>query len=83
MSLVDRHEIGWCFWPWKKVSTDNCPLSVEPEPGTFSRITDYLDGKGPRPSADETAGGFRAMLRTAQVTSCRRNADVIAVLQAN
>lgn len=83
LGLVTRHEIGWCFWPWKKVWTDNDPLSVEPDPGTFSRITDYLDGKGPRPTPDETAVGIRAMLRAAAVTSCRRNPDVIAALQAN
>jgi endoglucanase len=83
LGLVTRHGIGWCFWPWKKVWTDNDPLSVEPAPGTFSHITDYLDGKGPRPTRDETATGVRAMLRAATVESCRRNTDVIAVLQAN
>ncbi len=83
LGLVTRHGIGWCFWPWKKVWTDNDPLSVEPEPGTFSRITDYLAGKGPRPTPEETAIGVRAMLRAANVATCRRNADVIAVLQGN
>jgi endoglucanase len=79
---VRKHEIGWCFWPWKKVWTDNCPLSVEPPAGTWSRITDYLDEKGPRPTPDEAAVAVRAMLQSAQVERCRRNEEVIRILQA-
>jgi hypothetical protein len=45
LDLVRKHEIGWCFWPWKKVWTDNCPLSVEPPADTWSRIVDYLTAR--------------------------------------
>jgi endoglucanase len=83
LGLVRSQDIGWCFWPWKKIQTDNCPLSVEPATGTWSRITDALDGRGPRPTPDEAATAIRAMLQAASVANCRRNADVIAALQAN
>ena len=83
LGLMKRHEIGWCFWPWKKIATDNTPLSVQPAAGTFSRITEYLDNLGPRPTPEETAIGWREMLRAASADRCRRNADVIALLQAN
>jgi len=82
LGLVGKHEIGWCFWPWKKVWTDNCPLSVEPPAGTWSRITDYFDGKGARPTPEEAAAAVRAMLAAAQVARCRRNEEVIRILQA-
>jgi aryl-phospho-beta-D-glucosidase BglC (GH1 family) len=81
LDLVRRHEIGWCFWPWKKIWTDNCPLSVEPPADTWSRITSYFDGKGPRPTEGEAAAAVRAMLQAAQVSRCRRNEEVIRVLQ--
>jgi endoglucanase len=80
--LVRRHEIGWCFWPWKKVSSDNCPLSVEPPAGTWDRLVGYLEGKAPRPTPDETAAAVRAMLQAAAVSRCRRNDEVIRILQA-
>lgn len=82
LELVSRHGIGWCFWPWKKIATDNDPLSVEPPAGSWSRITDYLEGKGPRPTPEEAAAAVRAMLQASEVSRCRRNAEVIRVLQA-
>jgi hypothetical protein len=80
LGLVRAHEIGWCFWPWKKIETDNAPLSVQPE--GWRRITAYLAGRAPKPSPDETAAIVRGMLAAAQVAQCRRNPEVIAVLQA-
>jgi aryl-phospho-beta-D-glucosidase BglC (GH1 family) len=81
LALMGRHEIGWCFWPWKKVASDNCPLSVEPPAQTWSRITDYLEGRGPRPTREETAAAVRSLLDAAEVGRCRRNPAVIALLQ--
>ena len=83
LALVRRHEIGWCFWPWKKIWTDNDPLSVEPPAGSWERISEYFEGKRPRPSPEEAAVAVRAMLEAAQVSRCKRNAEVIAILQAN
>jgi endoglucanase len=82
LALVRRHELGWCFWPWKKVWTDNDPLSVEPPAGSWERITEYLEGKRPRPTPEEAAAAVRALLQAAQVSRCRRNPEVIAILQA-
>ena len=83
LGLVGKHGIGWCFWPWKKVWTDNCPLSVEPPAGTWSRVTDYFDGRGARPTPDEAAAAVGAMLEAAQVARCRRNEEVIRILMAS
>jgi len=82
LDLVSRHGIGWCFWPWKKIATDNDPLSVEPPAGSWSRITDYFEGKAPRPTQEGAAAAVRAMLQAAEVSRCRRNAEVIRVLQS-
>lgn len=83
LALATRHEIGWCFWPWKKIWTDNDPLSVEPPAGSWELISEYFEGKRAKPTPDEAAAAVRAMLQAAQVSRCRRNAEVIAVLQAS
>ncbi len=82
LDLVNRHGVGWCFWPWKKIWTDNCPLSVEPPAGSWELITEYFEGKRPRPAPDEAAAAVRAMLQAAQVSRCRRNDEVLRILQA-
>jgi endoglucanase len=80
LTLMRDNDIGWCFWPWKKVWADNCPLSVEPPAGTFELISNYLNGNGPRPTAEQTATAWRAMLTAAQPTRCKRNQSVIDLL---
>jgi len=82
LALVRRHEIGWCFWPWKKVWTNNAPLSVEPPAGSWETITEYFEGKRGRPTPQQVAAAVRALLESAQVARCRRNPGVIAILQA-
>jgi len=81
LALMREHDIGWCFWPWKKVWADNCPLSVDPAPDTWSRITDYLEGRAPRPTPEETAIAVRALLDAAHPRRARRNLSIIRLLQ--
>ena len=50
IALVERHEIGWAFWPLKKIGF-NQPLEVVPNPG-YGAVVAYLTGKGPRPEPD-------------------------------
>ena len=83
LDLVRRKEIGWCFWPWKKVWTDNCPLSVEPPAGSWELVTEYYEGKHARPSPQVAAAAVRALLQAAQPSRCKRNTAVTEILQAH
>ena len=51
IALVEKHEIGWAFWPLKKIGF-NQPLEVTPNPG-YAKLVDYWTKKGPQPTADE------------------------------
>jgi len=51
IALVEKHEIGWAFWPLKKIGF-NQPLEVTPNPG-YAKLVDYWTKKGPKPTADE------------------------------
>ena len=51
IALVESSDIGWAWWPLKKLGFNN-PLEVVPNPG-WQRIVDWLTGKGPRPGAAE------------------------------
>jgi endoglucanase len=51
IALVEKHEIGWAFWPLKKIGF-NQPLEITPNPG-YLKLIDYWTKKGPKPTADE------------------------------
>ena len=51
IALFEKHEIGWAFWPLKKIGF-NQPLEVTPNPG-YAKVVDYWTKQGPKPTADE------------------------------
>jgi len=46
----EAHNIGWSFWPWKKMKTQNTPYSIKAPPG-WDTIRAYSRGQD-RPSRD-------------------------------
>jgi hypothetical protein len=59
--LVESHDIGWSWWPLKKIGTNN-PLEVPMTP-VYQRVVDYLTGKGSRPSQEEAESALRGLLQ--------------------
>jgi len=51
IALVEKHQIGWAFWPLKKIGF-NQPLEITPNPG-YAKLVDHWTRKGPKPTADE------------------------------
>lgn len=56
---VERHNIGWAWWPLKKLGFNN-PLEVVPNPG-WKRVVAYLTGKGPKPTAREARAAMMTL----------------------
>lgn len=61
IQLVESHDIGWAWWPLKKIGTNN-PFEVKMPEG-YKSIIDYWKGKGPKPSA---AIAYRALMQLAE-----------------
>ncbi len=61
ISLVERHGIGWAFWPLKKIGFNN-PYEIVPNPG-WARLVAYWSGKGPRPSGEEAYATLMQLAR--------------------
>ena len=51
IGLVESNDIGWSWWPLKKLGFNN-PLEVVPNPG-WQKVVDWMTGKGPRPDPAE------------------------------
>ena len=49
-TLLERNNIGWCFWPYKKLEATSCPVSIN-APGEWETIIAFAEG--PRTTFDE------------------------------
>ncbi|MGH2643101.1 MAG: glycoside hydrolase family 5 protein, partial [Chitinophagaceae bacterium] len=61
IQLVESHDIGWSWWPLKKIGTNN-PFEVKMPVG-FENIIQYWKGKAPKPSAQNA---FKALMQLAE-----------------
>lgn len=51
IGMVERNDIGWSWWPLKKMGGNN-PLEIK-VPDGYQKLLDYWNKKGPKPSPTE------------------------------
>lgn len=66
--LMERNNIGWCWWPLKKLGFNN-PLEIKVNPG-YQDLLDYWAGKGDKPSRKQA---HQALMQLAQDTKIENN----------
>ena len=75
--LLEDLDIGWAWWPMKKIDNIAGPLSI-PKTPEYQTLLDYWSGNGAAPTA---AFGSAALLQLAQeglrIENCRYQKDVI------
>jgi endoglucanase len=76
--LAESHDIGWSWWPLKKIGT-NQPLEVIMPP-TFQKLVNYLVNKGPRPSGQEAEEGLNALIENIRLERNIVHRDVLDAL---
>ncbi len=79
VALVERNEIGWAWWPHKKVGSASCVLTFQ-RPEEFKKIVDYWNRAGERPSREIAAKALFTLAENAKAANCRFNADVVRAL---
>ena len=75
--MYEAHEIGWNFWPWKKIDTVTSPASIDP-PAGWERVV--AAASDPAAVVDDAAAIFRRLLDNMAIGSCTWNADIVAAL---
>src|SRR6478736_4985807 len=75
IQLVEKNEIGWAWWPLKKLGFNN-PLEVK-TPAGYQKILNYWDKKGEKPSADEAYKGLMELANNLKLENCIYHKDVI------
>jgi hypothetical protein len=71
----ESKNIGWSFWPWKKMQARNAPYSIK-APADWDEITAYSRG-GPKPSPETARRAFAELLGNIKLDNCRFSPDVV------
>ncbi len=77
--LFDRVDMGWAWWPWKKIDNITGPVSVTLNPG-YQALLDYWSGEGPRPAAEAATAALMQLTEDLKLENARYQPDVTDAL---
>lgn len=72
--LFAANNIGYSFWPWKKMDTQNTPYSIK-NPDGWDLISEYTKG-GPKPDAVLAEKTLNELLENIKISNCVYFEDV-------
>jgi hypothetical protein len=75
MDYFEANNIGWSFWPWKKLDTQNTPYSIKP-PQNWDRVAAY-SRHGEKPSTEVSQQAFKELLQNIRLDNCVFIPDVV------
>jgi hypothetical protein len=91
-TLLEEHDIGWCFWPYKKMVKTSCVVSVK-EPENWKAIVKLgamPAGTGnaekriaSRPGVDVCQVALKELLANIRLDKCTVNAGYLKALGLN
>jgi len=71
----EANNIGWSFWPWKKMDTINTPYSI-PLPQHWDAVAAYSRG-GSKPARDVAQQAFDELLHNVRLEQCTYHPEVV------
>lgn len=75
ISLVEKNNIGWAWWPLKKLGANN-PLQV-PAPEGYAKILKYWKGEEPKPSREEAEATLLQLAEALRIQNNKLHRGVI------
>ncbi len=70
----EHNNVGWSFWPWKKMDTENTPYSIK-KPANWDLIAEYTRGSR-KPSTDTAQVALSELLENIKLANCVYFEDV-------
>jgi endoglucanase len=71
----EANNIGWSFWPWKKMDAFNAPYSIK-SPEAWKAVRAYTED-GDKPSMEIAQKAFGELLQNIQLKNCIYRPDVV------
>ena len=86
-TLLERNDIGWCFWPYKKVDATSCIASIN-RPTDWDAIiafadhprTTYEEVRKNRPTKEQIKNALDGYLENIKLKNCRINEGYLKAL---
>lgn len=79
VELMHANNIGWAWWPHKKIDAIAGPLSAHLLPG-YQVLLDYWNGQGGQPSVQFATNALIQQAGALSITQCDFHVDVIDAL---
>lgn len=77
-SLLEQHDVGWCFWPWKKLDSGNNPYSIDVPAGWDAFQAWVRDSK--KPAATTAKSALMTFADNAKLAKARENVSAVCAL---
>lgn len=77
--LFDEHNIGWAWWPMKKVESISGPLTVN-KSADYQTLLDYWNNGGTKPSVEFAKATLMQFAEDLKIENCKYQPDVIDAL---
>lgn len=86
-TLLEQNNIGWCFWPYKKLDATSCIASINP-PENWDAIVDFANGprntfeevRKNRPAQEKAQRALSDYLERIKFANCRVNQGYLKAL---
>jgi endoglucanase len=85
--LLDKNEIGWCFWPYKKMDSKSCITSFERPPYwdeiqafVKNRYVELSEIRNVRPPIEHCQTSMAGLLENIRFEKCKLNTGYIEAL---
>ena len=79
VELMDANDIGWAWWPHKKIDAIAGPLSAHLLPG-YQVLLDYWNGQGSQPTVQFATNALLQQAAALSISQCDFHIDVIDAL---
>ena len=65
IALMEENNIGWCWWPLKKLGSNN-PLEIKVNPG-YQKVLEYWRGDAKKPSSAQAEKAFMQLAENTKI----------------
>ncbi|MFO8002133.1 MAG: cellulase family glycosylhydrolase, partial [Marinilabilia sp.] len=76
IGLLERNNIGWAWWPYKKIESPTSRVTA-PKTEGYQKILDYWGGSAQKPSADQAKDWLMEQAEMLKLKNCTINYDVL------